>query len=37
VEKTQSELYELVEADHAKHTFDDDDREAIVRSVKEER
>jgi uncharacterized membrane protein YdbT with pleckstrin-like domain len=36
VEKIQSELYELVEDDRAKHTFDDDDRDAIVRSVKGE-
>jgi uncharacterized membrane protein YdbT with pleckstrin-like domain len=34
VEKVQSELYELVEADHAKHTFDESDRDAIVESVK---
>ncbi|MGC9668055.1 PH domain-containing protein [Planosporangium sp. 12N6] len=30
VEKTQSLLYELVEADRARHTFDDGDREAII-------
>jgi uncharacterized membrane protein YdbT with pleckstrin-like domain len=36
VEKIQSVLYELVEDDRAKHTFDDDDRDAIVRSVKGE-
>jgi len=36
VEKVQSVLYELVEADRAKHTFDDDDRDAIVRSIKED-
>jgi uncharacterized membrane protein YdbT with pleckstrin-like domain len=36
VEKIQSELYELVEDDRSKHTFDDDDRDAIVRSVKGE-
>jgi uncharacterized membrane protein YdbT with pleckstrin-like domain len=35
VEKTQSVLYELVEEDRAKHTFDDDDRDAIVRSVQD--
>src|SRR4029079_16894933 len=29
VEKTQSMLYELVEADRAKHTFGDDDRSAL--------
>jgi uncharacterized membrane protein YdbT with pleckstrin-like domain len=34
VEKTQSVLYELVEEDRAKHTFDDEDRDAIVRSVR---
>jgi len=33
VEKTQSVLYELVEADRASHSFDDEDREAIVREV----
>jgi uncharacterized membrane protein YdbT with pleckstrin-like domain len=33
VEKTQSVLYELVESDRARHTFDDDDRDAIVKSV----
>jgi uncharacterized membrane protein YdbT with pleckstrin-like domain len=36
VEKTQSVLYELVEEDRAKHTFDDGDRDAIVQSVKGE-
>jgi uncharacterized membrane protein YdbT with pleckstrin-like domain len=35
VEKTQSVLYELVEDDRSKHTFDDSDRDAIVRSVRE--
>jgi uncharacterized membrane protein YdbT with pleckstrin-like domain len=30
VEKVQSQLYELVEADHEAHTFDDSDRDAIV-------
>src|SRR5437763_8468622 len=35
VEKTQSALYELVEADRDKHTFDDSDRDAIVRSVRD--
>jgi uncharacterized membrane protein YdbT with pleckstrin-like domain len=34
VEKTQSVLYELVESDRARHTFDDDDRDAIVKGVK---
>jgi uncharacterized membrane protein YdbT with pleckstrin-like domain len=34
VEKVQSVLYELVEDDRAKHTFDDGDRDAIVNSVK---
>jgi uncharacterized membrane protein YdbT with pleckstrin-like domain len=33
VEKTQSMLYELVEDDRARHTFDDEDRDAIVREV----
>jgi uncharacterized membrane protein YdbT with pleckstrin-like domain len=33
VEKTQSVLYELVEADRASHSFDDEDRDAIVREV----
>jgi uncharacterized membrane protein YdbT with pleckstrin-like domain len=33
VEKTQSMLYELVEADRAKHTFDDEDRDAIVKKL----
>nr|WP_205863654.1 PH domain-containing protein [Planosporangium mesophilum] len=33
VEKTQSTLYELVEADRAKHTFDDEDRDAIVKKI----
>jgi uncharacterized membrane protein YdbT with pleckstrin-like domain len=36
VEKVQSVLYELVEADRASHSFDDDDRDAIVRSVRDE-
>ena len=34
VEKTQSVLYELVEEDRAKHSFGDDDRDAIVREVR---
>lgn len=33
VEKIQSELYELVEADHDAHTFGDDDREALAEEV----
>lgn len=33
VEKTQSMLYELVEDDRSKHTFGDEDRDAIVREV----
>lgn len=33
VEKTQSALYELVEADRSSHSFDDEDRDAIVREV----
>src|SRR3954464_14461135 len=37
VEKIQSLLYELVDQDRAKHTFDDDDRDAIVRSVRDQR
>jgi uncharacterized membrane protein YdbT with pleckstrin-like domain len=36
VEKVQSVLYELVEDDRNRHTFDDDDREAIVRGIKED-
>jgi uncharacterized membrane protein YdbT with pleckstrin-like domain len=36
VEKIQSTLYELVEADHEAHTFDDGDAEAIARSIKEQ-
>jgi uncharacterized membrane protein YdbT with pleckstrin-like domain len=35
VEKTQSILYELVEDDRQRHTFDDTDREAIVRDLRE--
>jgi uncharacterized membrane protein YdbT with pleckstrin-like domain len=34
VEKTQSVLYELVEEDRAKHSFGDDDRDALVREVR---
>jgi uncharacterized membrane protein YdbT with pleckstrin-like domain len=33
VEKVQSELYELVEADHDSHTFGDDDREALAKDI----
>lgn len=36
VEKTQSVLYELVEQDRDQHTFDDSDREAIVRGTRGE-
>jgi len=36
VEKIQSQLYELVEADHDAHTFDDGDAEAIARSIAKE-
>jgi uncharacterized membrane protein YdbT with pleckstrin-like domain len=35
VEKIQSVLYELVEADRAEHSFGDEDRDAIVNQVKE--
>jgi len=35
VERVQSQLYELVEADHEAHTFDDGDAETIARSIKE--
>ena len=34
VEKTQSVLYELVDLDRQKHTFGDDDRDALVREIK---
>lgn len=34
VEKTQSVLYELVDSDRQKHTFGDDDREALVKEIK---
>jgi uncharacterized membrane protein YdbT with pleckstrin-like domain len=37
VEKTQSVLYELVEEDRSRHTFDDDDREAIVKGVRDDK
>ncbi len=33
VEKIQSQLYELVEADHDAHTFDDADRDVIAEKV----
>ncbi|GAA2589937.1 PH domain-containing protein [Dactylosporangium fulvum] len=36
VEKTQSVLYELVDADRQKYTFGDDDRDALVREIKSE-
>ena len=36
VEKIQSVLYELVEADHAQHSFGDEDREAIIKSIRED-
>lgn len=36
VERVQSVLYELVEDDRNRHTFDDDDRDAIVRSVRDD-
>jgi uncharacterized membrane protein YdbT with pleckstrin-like domain len=36
VEKTQSTLYELVEADRSSHSFGDEDREALVREIKED-
>lgn len=35
VEQIQSVLYELVEADRDKHSFDDGDRQAIVRDLRE--
>jgi len=35
VERVQSQLYELVEADHEAHTVDDGDAETIARSIKE--
>ena len=34
VEKIQSVLYELVEDDRAKHTFGDEDRDAMVREMR---
>jgi uncharacterized membrane protein YdbT with pleckstrin-like domain len=37
VERTQSVLYELVDQDRQRHTFGDDDREALVKEIKEER
>jgi uncharacterized membrane protein YdbT with pleckstrin-like domain len=36
VERVQSELYELVDVDRQRHTFGDDDREALVREMKPE-
>ena len=35
VERTQSDLYELVDTDRQRHTFGDDDREALVREMKD--
>ena len=35
VERIQSQLYELVEADHEAHSFDDGDAEAIARSIRD--
>lgn len=35
VERLQTVLYELVEADRDKHTFDDSDRDTIVREVRD--
>jgi uncharacterized membrane protein YdbT with pleckstrin-like domain len=37
VEKIQSQLYALVEADHEAHTFDDGDAEKIAHSIAKER
>jgi uncharacterized membrane protein YdbT with pleckstrin-like domain len=37
VERVQSQLYELVEADHEAHTFDDGDAEKIARSITKDR
>jgi uncharacterized membrane protein YdbT with pleckstrin-like domain len=34
VERVQSELYELVDVDRQRHTFGDDDRDALVREMK---
>ncbi len=36
VEKVQSALYELVEAEHEADTFDDADREALAKNIAEE-
>jgi uncharacterized membrane protein YdbT with pleckstrin-like domain len=36
VEKTQSVLYELVEEDRAKHSFGDDDREALAKEFRKD-
>jgi uncharacterized membrane protein YdbT with pleckstrin-like domain len=36
VEKAQSMLYELVDQDRQRHTFGDDDRDALVREMREE-
>ncbi len=36
MERIQSQLYELVEADHEAHTFDDADAEKIAKSIAKE-
>jgi uncharacterized membrane protein YdbT with pleckstrin-like domain len=36
VEQTQSVLYELVDADRQRHTFGDEDRDALVRELKDD-
>jgi uncharacterized membrane protein YdbT with pleckstrin-like domain len=36
VEQVQSVLYELVDVDRQKHTFGDDDREALVKEIKDD-
>jgi hypothetical protein len=36
VERVQSELYEMVDVDRQRHTFGDDDRDALVREMKNE-
>ena len=35
VEQTQSELYELVEADRQSHTFGDEDRDALAKEIRQ--
>jgi uncharacterized membrane protein YdbT with pleckstrin-like domain len=37
VERVQSDLYSLVEAEHEANTFDDSDREALAREIRESR